>query len=217
MSRIPVVENIMYANEVLAGELRQRLDGAGVFGINLMASPGAGKTTFITGTVDRVKDKINIGYVDGDIETVIDAERIAKLGLPVVQINTGGGCHLDANMLNPALDQLPLDDLDLMLVENVGNLVCPANFDLGTHLNVLIASVPEGDDKPYKYPPMYRGVDVLILNKIDLLPYIPFKVDYFLKGVEILNPHLTTFQVSALHGEGMDAWAAWLLAQVSPE
>ena len=215
MPRIPVVENIMHANEILAGELRQRLDAAGVFGINLMASPGAGKTSFITGTVNRLQDKVSIGYVDGDIETVIDAERIANLGLPVVQINTGGNCHLDANMLNPALDELPLDELDLMLVENVGNLVCPANFELGTHLNVLIASVPEGDDKPYKYPPMYRGVDVLILNKIDLLPYIPFKVDYFLQGVEILNPNLTTFQVSALHGDGMEAWADWLLAKLS--
>jgi hydrogenase nickel incorporation protein HypB len=215
MPRIPVVENIMHANQVQAGELRRRLDTAGVFGINLMASPGAGKTSFITGTVNRLQDKVNIGYVDGDIETVIDAERIANLGLPVVQINTGGNCHLDANMLNPALDELPLDELDLMLVENVGNLICPANFELGTHLNVLIASVPEGDDKPYKYPPMYRGVDVLILNKIDLLPYIPFKVDYFLKGVEILNPNLTTFQVSALHGDGMDAWADWLMAQLT--
>jgi hydrogenase nickel incorporation protein HypB len=215
MPRIPVVENIMHANQVLAGELRQRLDAAGVFGINLMASPGAGKTSFITGTVNRLQDKLRIGYVDGDIETTIDAERIANLGMPVVQINTGGNCHLDANMLGPALDELPLNDLDLMLVENVGNLVCPANFELGTHLNILIASVPEGDDKPYKYPPMYRGVDVLILNKIDLLPYIPFKVDYFLQGVEILNPGLTTFQVSALHGDGMDAWANWLLANFS--
>jgi hydrogenase nickel incorporation protein HypB len=215
MARIPVVQNIMHANEVLAGELRRRLDAAGVFGINLMASPGAGKTTFIGGTVNRLKGKISIGYVDGDIETIIDAQRIADLGLPVVQINTGGNCHLDANMLNPALDELPLADLDLMLVENVGNLVCPANFELGTHLNVLIASVPEGDDKPYKYPPMYRGVDVLILNKIDLLPYIPFKVDYFLQGVEILNPNLTIFQVSALHGDGMQAWVDWLLARLS--
>ena len=215
MPRIPVVENIMQANQVLADELRQRLDAAGGFGINLMASPGAGKTSFITGTVNRLKDQLRIGYVDGDIETTIDTERIADLGVPVVQINTGGNCHLDANMLSPALDQLPLDQLDLMLVENVGNLVCPANFELGTHLNVLIASVPEGDDKPYKYPPMYRGVNVLILNKIDLLPYIPFKVDYFLQGVEILNPGLTTFQVSALHGEGMDKWVAWLVAKLS--
>ncbi|MBN1992039.1 MAG: hydrogenase nickel incorporation protein HypB [Anaerolineae bacterium] len=214
MPRIPVVENIMQANQVLAAELRQRLDAAGVVGLNLMASPGAGKTSFIIGTVNRLQHKARMGYVDGDIETTLDAERIAELGLPVVQINTGGSCHLDANMLGPALNELPLDELDLMLVENVGNLICPANFELGTHLNVLIASVPEGDDKPYKYPPMYRGVDVLILNKIDLLPYIPFKVDYFLRGVEILNPQLTTFQVSALHGDGMDEWANWLAAQL---
>jgi hydrogenase nickel incorporation protein HypB len=215
MARIPVVESIMHANEVLAEELRQRLDTAGVFAMNLMASPGAGKTTFITGTINRLKNDFRIGYVDGDIETTVDAERIARLGVPVVQINTGGNCHLDANMLGPALDKLPLAELDLMLVENVGNLICPANFELGTHLNVLIASVPEGDDKPYKYPPMYRGVDVLILNKIDLLPYIPFKVDYFLQGVEILNPRLTTFQVSALHGDGMDEWTTWLVEQLS--
>ena len=215
MPRIPIVESIMHANEVLAEELRQRLDAAGVFAVNLMASPGAGKTTVITGTINRLKNRLRIGYVDGDIETTVDAERIASLGVPVVQINTGGNCHLDANMLGPALDELPLNELDLLLVENVGNLVCPANFELGTHLNILIASVPEGDDKPYKYPPMYRGVDVLILNKIDLLPYIPFKVDYFLQGVEILNPDLTTFQVSALHGDGMDEWTAWLVEQLS--
>ncbi len=214
MPRIPVVEHIMQANQVLADELRQRLDAMGVFGINLMASPGAGKTSVISGTINRLKDKLRIGYVDGDIETTVDAERIAELGVPVVQINTGGNCHLDANMLSPALDELPLASLDLMLVENVGNLICPANFQLGTHLNILIASVPEGDDKPYKYPPMYRGVDVLILNKIDLLPYIPFKTDYFLQGVEILNPGLTTFQVSALHGDGMDEWVAWLAEQL---
>jgi hydrogenase nickel incorporation protein HypB len=214
MPRIPIVESIMHANEVLAEELRQRLDAAGVFAMNLMASPGAGKTTVITGMINRLKNRLRIGYVDGDIETTVDAERIASLGVPVVQINTGGNCHLDANMLGPALDKLPLAELDLLLVENVGNLICPANFELGTHLNVLIASIPEGDDKPYKYPPMYRGVDVLILNKIDLLPYIPFKVDYFLQGVEILNPGLTTFQVSALHGDGMDEWAAWLVEQL---
>ncbi len=211
MAQIPVVENILHANQVLADELRQRLDTAGVYGINLMASPGAGKTTFTTSTINRLKERLQIGYVDGDIASTVDAEKVATSGVPVVQINTGGNCHLDANMLNPALDQLPLDTLDVLLVENVGNLVCPANFQLGTHLNVLIASIPEGDDKPYKYPTMYRGVDVLILNKIDLLPYIPFKLDYFWQGVEILNPGLTTFQVSALHDEGMDEWIEWLM------
>lgn len=213
--RIPVVERILQANEDLAGQLRGRLDAAGLLALNLMASPGAGKTLLIQETVARLRDQLRIGYVNGDIATSLDAERVAVYDLPVVQINTGGDCHLDAAMLAPALDQLPLDQLDLLLVENVGNLVCPANFRLGTHLNVLIASVPEGDDKPYKYPGMYRGVDVMVLNKIDLLPYIPFDLDRFLHGVCILNPDVTVFQLSALKGDGLDAWTAWLVEQVA--
>jgi hydrogenase nickel incorporation protein HypB len=157
MPTIPVVQAIMRTNEVLAEEIRRRLDEAGVFGLNLMASPGAGKTTFVEGTIGRLKNRLRLGYVDGDIATVFDAERIAALDVPVVQINTGGDCHLDAAMLGPALDRLPLPDLDLLIVENVGNLICPASFNLGTHLNVLIASLPEGDDKPYKYPPPVSG------------------------------------------------------------
>ena len=214
---IPVVEQILFANNTLAEDLRRKLDAAGVFGINVMASPGAGKTTVITGTVERLLNRLKIGYVDGDIATSIDAERIAALDVPVVQINTGGNCHLDANMLAPAVDKLPLDGIDLMIVENVGNLICPANFQLGTHINVLVASVPEGDDKPYKYPTMYRGVDVLILNKVDLLPYIPFDVERFKHGVRVLSPNLKTFEVSSLHGDGMDAWVDWLAEQVAGE
>jgi hydrogenase nickel incorporation protein HypB len=214
---IPVVEQILFANNTLAEDLRRKFDAAGVFGINVMASPGAGKTTVITGTVERLLNRLKIGYVDGDIATSIDAERIAALDVPVVQINTGGNCHLDANMLAPAVDKLPLDDIDLMIVENVGNLICPANFQLGTHINVLVASVPEGDDKPYKYPTMYRGVDVLILNKVDLLPYIPFDVERFKHGVRVLSPNLKTFEVSGLHGDGMDAWVDWLAEQVAGE
>ena len=210
--RIPIVENIMHSNELLASEVRQRLDHANVFGLNIMASPGAGKTTFISSTINRLQGHRPIGYIDGDIATTIDAEKIARLGVPVVQINTGGNCHLDANMLNPALDKLPLEKIDMLLLENVGNLICPANFQLGTHLNVLVASIPEGDDKPYKYPGMYRGVDVLVLNKIDLLPYIPFNLDYFFQGVQTLNPDVTIFQLSALHDdEGMADWVAWLV------
>ncbi|OQY47887.1 MAG: hydrogenase accessory protein HypB [Anaerolineaceae bacterium 4572_78] len=170
MTRIPIVEHIMEANTTLAMELNERLNAANVFAVNIMASPGAGKTTFIKSTISLLKDTKRIGYIDGDIATTIDSEKVAELGIPVVQINTGGGCHLDSNMISPALDKLPLNDLDLIIIENVGNLICPANFNLGTHLNILLASIPEGDDKPYKYPPMYRGVDVLVLNKIDLLP-----------------------------------------------
>jgi hydrogenase nickel incorporation protein HypB len=213
--RIPVVERILQANDNLADQVRARLDAAGVLALNFMASPGAGKTSLIQATVARLRDRLRLGYIDGDIATTLDAERVAAYGLPVVQINTGGDCHLDATMLSPALDQLPLADLDLLLVENVGNLVCPANFRLGTHLNVLVASVPEGDDKPYKYPGIYRGVDVLLLNKMDLLPYIPFDVDRFTHGVRVLNPHLTTFHLSALHGDGVDAWTDWLVDQAA--
>lgn len=213
--RIPVVEDIMHANHVLAADIRARLDKVSIYGVNFMASPGAGKTTLIDGLVTRLAPRLRIGYVDGDIATTLDAERIARLGIPAVQINTGGNCHLDANMIGPALDRLPLDEIDLLFVENVGNLVCPVNFQLGTHLSVLIASVPEGDDKPFKYPSMYRGVDVVVLNKLDLLPYIPFDVERFMHGVAVLNPGLTSFQVSALHGTGMDAWADWLYVQAT--
>ena len=215
MARIPVVQNILSANAALAGDVRGRLDASGVFALNMMASPGAGKTSFITATIRALGDSLRVAYVDGDIETTIDAERIDALGVPVVQINTGGACHLDANMLSLALPQLPLDQVDLLIVENVGNLVCPAEFELGTHLNVLIASIPEGADKPYKYPTMYRGVDVLIVNKMDLLPYVPFDLGYFRRGVEVLSPGLTTFEVSCTTGDGIRAWVEWLKERVT--
>jgi hydrogenase nickel incorporation protein HypB len=215
MARIPVVQNILSANAALASDVRGRLDASGVFALNMMASPGAGKTSFITATIRALGDSLRVAYVDGDIETTIDAERVDALGVPVVQINTGGACHLDANMLSLALPQLPLDQVDLLIVENVGNLVCPAEFELGTHLNVLIASIPEGADKPYKYPTMYRGVDVLIVNKMDLLPYVPFDLGYFKRGVEVLSPGLTTFEVSCTTGDGIRAWVEWLKERVT--
>jgi hydrogenase nickel incorporation protein HypB len=212
--RISVVENILSANDQMAQKNREVLDKAGVFAINIMASPGAGKTTFIIKTLEALHGRLRLGVIEGDLATSIDAEKAAAAGLPAVQINTGGDCHLDAVMLANALPVLPLADLDLVLVENVGNLVCPASFALGTHMNVLIASIPEGDDKPYKYPGMYRGVQALVISKIDLLPYVPFNMDYFRQGVEILNPGVTTFPVSAKTGEGMQAWADWLVERV---
>ena len=175
-----------------------------------MASPGAGKTSLITRTIEALRDEVRIGAVDGDIATTLDADRIAAFGVPAVQINTGGGCHLDAVMLQRALLQLDLAELDLLIVENVGNLVCPANFKLGTHRDVLIASVPEGDDKPYKYPGMYRGVDALVLNKMDVLHAFDFDVDYFRHGVEVLNPGLAFFPLSCKTGEGVERWVDWL-------
>ena len=208
---IPVVENIMNANDQLAAQNRARLDEAGIFAINIMASPGAGKTSLIEQTLKRLPAEIKVAAVDGDIATSIDADRAAAAGATAVQIDTDGGCHLDAVMLNNALNQLgDLSQFDLLIVENVGNLVCPAAFQLGTHKSVLIASIPEGDDKPYKYPGMYQDVDALIVNKIDLLPYIPFKMDYFQRGVEILSPNLETFPLSCITGEGLDDWVKWL-------
>ena len=210
---IPVVENILSANDRMAALNRERLDGAGVLAINFMASPGAGKTSVILKTLEALNGRLRMGVVEGDLATSIDAEKAAAAGLPAVQINTGGGCHLDAAMLAEALPALPLSDLDLLIIENVGNLVCPANFRLGTHLDVLIASVPEGDDKPYKYPGMYRGAHALLINKIDLLPYVPFRMDYFRRGVEILNPGVEIFPVSCRTGEGIARWTDWLVGR----
>jgi hydrogenase nickel incorporation protein HypB len=208
--RVPVVEQILSANDQLAAGNRKQLDAAGIFAINIMASPGAGKTSLITRTIEALKEELRIGAVDGDIATTLDADRIAALGVPAVQINTGGACHLDAPMLQSALPQLPLTELDLLIIENVGNLVCPATFKLGVHRSVLIASVPEGDDKPYKYPVMYRGVDALVLNKIDVLEAFDFDVDYFRQGVEPLNPGLAFFPLSCKTGQGLERWLAWL-------
>lgn len=214
--RIPVVEKILSANDRLAAENRAILDQAGVFAINLMASPGAGKTSLIENTVRILisrRPELHLAVIDGDIATSLDADRAAAAGAFAVQINTGGDCHLDAVMLHDALPQLDLAQTDLLIVENVGNLVCPASFILGTHKSVLIASIPEGDDKPYKYPGMYRGVDALVINKIDLLPYTPFDMKFFKRGVEALNPGVVTFTLSCRTGEGLEDWVEWLVSQ----
>src|SRR5512133_4350170 len=205
--RVPVVEKIFSTNDKIANQNRQNLTAKKVMAINLMASPGAGKTSFILATIKRLQNQVRIGVIEGDTAPVtIDADKIISAGMPAVQINTGGDCHLDASMMADGLKQLPLDSLDLVIVENVGNLICPAAWDLGTHINLLIASVPEGDDKPYKYPNIYRGLQVLVINKLDLQPYVQFNMDYFQKGVELLNPGLVTFPVSCRTGEGFDAW-----------
>ena len=204
--RVEIVKRILDANDRLAQNNQAILEQHHVYAINLMASPGAGKTSFILETIKRLPAGIKLGVIEGDTAPVtIDSDKIAAAGMPVVQINTGGECHLDANMIEIALAELPLEALNLIIVENVGNLICPAAFQLGTHANVLIASIPEGDDKPYKYPNIYRGLDVLIINKIDLSPYIDFRMDYFQQGVEMLNPGLQTFALSAKTGEGFAA------------
>jgi hydrogenase nickel incorporation protein HypB len=213
--QVSVVEDILSANDQLAAANRERFDASGVFAINVMASPGAGKTSLIERTIQALGEELRIGAVDGDIASTVDADRFAALNVPAVQINTGGACHLDAVMLQGALPQLDLGEIDLLIIENVGNLVCPAAFDLGAHRSVLIASVPEGDDKPYKYPPMYRGVHALVLNKIDVLAAFDFDIDYFRRGAEALNPGLAFLPVSCKTGEGLDGWLTWLRGEVA--
>lgn len=212
--RVNVGEAILGANDRLAADNRRMLDQAGVFSLNLMASPGAGKTSLIERTLAALARSVRVGVIDGDIATSLDADRAAAAGAEAIQVNTGGACHLDAVMIQPALQRLSLDSLDLLVVENVGNLVCPASFALGTHKNVLIASVPEGADKPHKYPGMYRGIQALVLNKIDLLPYVEFDQAFFQQGVEALNPGVVTFPLSCRTGEGLTAWLAWIEAEV---
>jgi hydrogenase nickel incorporation protein HypB len=213
--RIPIIERVLSANDRLAEQNRSQIEMAGVYSINLMASPGAGKTSTILRTIEALS-QLRIGVVEGDTAAVtIDADKVLATGMPAVQVNTGGACHLDAVMLSNALTQLPLEDLDLLIVENVGNLICPSSYKLGTHGNVLIASIPEGDDKPYKYPKIYRGLDALILNKMDLQPYVSFDMDYFRHGVEMLNPGVTFFPISCRTGEGLSLWTAWLMHQIT--
>lgn len=216
--RVQVVEKILNANDQVAGLNRVKLDEKRIFSINLMASPGSGKTSLILQTIQGLNARMQIGVIEGDTAPVtIDADKILAAGMPAVQVNTGGECHLDAVMIDHALNALPLGNLDLVIVENVGNLICPAAFNLGTHANVLIASVPEGDDKPYKYPNIYRGLDVLIINKIDLLPYVSFNMEYFQQGVELLNPGLVTFPISCKTGEGIEKWIDWLQLRVNQQ
>ena len=211
---IKILKDILSANEQIALENRQLLDGKGVFAVNIMSSPGAGKTSLILETIRGLKEKIRIGVIEGDVSSTLDADLISKEKVPVIQINTGGGCHLDANMLNRALNNLPLQDVELLLIENVGNLVCPAEFAIGNHKRVLIASTPEGDDKPFKYPLMFDVVDAVLINKIDLLPHLKFDVESFSRTIKGINGRAEILQVSCTTGQGIEQWTSWLLTQM---
>jgi len=207
------VQGILSANDQIAMQNRELLDRQGILVINLMAAPGSGKTSLILRTVDALRDCLRIGVIEGDIASSIDADRVATCEIPVVQINTGGQCHLDAPMVHRALTQLPLDELDLIMVENVGNLICPVDFKLGENLNVMIASVPEGDDKPYKYPGIFLAVDAVVVNKIDLLPYVHFNMAAFENLVLGMNPGVRVFPISCETGRGIEDWAQWVVEQ----
>jgi hydrogenase nickel incorporation protein HypB len=211
---IKVVKDILGANEQIAEKNRQLLDSNKVFAVNLMSSPGAGKTSLILETLKRLKGKVKIGVIEGDVSSSLDAETVAKKGVPVVQINTGGGCHLDANMTSSALGNMPLKGIKLLFIENVGNLICPAEFALGEHRKVLISSIPEGDDKPFKYPLMFHQADAVLINKIDLLPYLKFDVQAFSRTIKRMNKKVKIIQISCTTGQGIEQWVSWLLNQI---
>lgn len=212
--KVAVVRDILEANARIAKENRQIFDQNGVVVVNLMSGPGAGKTTLLERTIEALRDRIRIGVVEGDIQTSRDAERIAGKGVPVAQINTNGACHLNGNMVRAALDTFDLGGLDLLVVENVGNLVCPAEFDIGEDFKVMILSVAEGADKPSKYPLMFQKSAVLLINKIDLLPYVDCEMEELRRDARAINPRLKVIEVSCKTGVGMREWYDWLGDQV---
>ena len=209
--RLAVEQDLLAGNNRVADQVRSRLGSQGVLALNLISSPGSGKTTLLCETVRRLRGRVPVAVIEGDQQTTRDADRIAAAGAPAVQINTGKGCHLEARAIQDALDQVPMPSGGILFIENVGNLVCPALFDLGERDKVVILSVTEGDDKPAKYPHIFDAATVMVLNKVDLLPHVDFDVDRCLAEARRLQPNLEVLQVSARTGEGMDAWVDWLL------
>ncbi|MDY6988173.1 MAG: hydrogenase nickel incorporation protein HypB [Thermodesulfobacteriota bacterium] len=212
--KIPVVRNILEVNDRIAEEHRRLFQHYNLLVLNLMSSPGAGKTTLLENTIGELKKKMRVGVIEGDIQTSADAERIVQSGAVAVQINTDGACHLDANMIKVALPAMNLGEVDLLFIENVGNLVCPAEFDLGEDSKVMILSVTEGDDKPEKYPLMFHEASVLLINKIDLLPYVNFDMNRAREAVIRINPDIEIFEISCQTREGLDSWFQWILCHV---
>ena len=219
MDEVKVIEikkSIFADNDKDAASLRKELKDRGVYLLNLMSAPGSGKTTTLIGLINRIKDKIRVAVMEADIDSDVDARKIkAATGVPSIQLHTGGMCHLDAEMTRQGLDNVGLEDADLVILENVGNLVCPAEFDTGAVRNAMILSVPEGDDKPLKYPLMFSVCDVVILNKTDVLPYFDFDVEKFRQNVVMRNPRAVIFPICAKTGEGIDALAEWMLQEVN--
>jgi hydrogenase nickel incorporation protein HypB len=213
-SRVAVLEDIFSENDRVAGENRARFDAAGVRTVNLMSSPGAGKTTLLKRTLARLAGAMRIGILEGDIATSIDADQLEGFGAAVALVNTaagfGGECHLDAVMVRSGLARLPLADLELLIIENVGNLVCPAEFNVGEHAKAMVYAVTEGEEKPLKYPVMFRAVDTVVVNKVDLLPYLDFDLDLFLANLHAVNPRATVIQASARTDAGVEEWCRWL-------
>ena len=211
---LTIKEDILEANDAKSRANAEFLEKKGIMMVNIMSSPGAGKTTVILKTIEDMKDKIRMGVIEGDVASSVDADKINEQSVPVVQINTAGGCHLDANQIKHGLDNLPLDDIDLLLVENVGNLICTAEFTLGEQKRVMILSLPEGHDKPYKYPLMFTEVEVVLVSKMDLAPLLEFDLDEFSSAVKGLNEKAEIIPISAKTGEGMNTWYSWLEKQL---
>ncbi len=209
-----VHENVLDANDTLARANRDLFDRAGTYTINMMSSPGAGKTALLERTLERLRNQLRLGVLEGDVQTTLDADRLARFHIPLVQVNTdpgfGGECHLDANMVRSGLGELPLEDIDILIIENVGNLVCPAEFKVGEDVRVMVYSVTEGEEKPLKYPLMFRSADLVLVNKVDLLEHLDFDLEQFLGNLDAVNPGVRTVLTSARTGQGVDEWCDWL-------
>jgi len=215
MSVMTIERKVLEKNDSLAAANRKRFAQNGLLTLNIVSSPGAGKTTLLEATIEHLKNRVRIAVVEGDVQTDLDAQRVASYGVPVVQIVTNGGCHLEAGLVAEAVDRLDLDAIDLLLIENVGNLVCPANFDLGEAMKVVVLSTTEGADKPLKYPAMFRRASVLIINKVDLLPYVNVDVDDIKRHARQINPDLAVFEIAATSRLGVAEWCDWLVARLT--
>ena len=211
---IKVLKNILDANDQMALQNRKLLASKKIMMVNVWASPGAGKTTTMLRTAEALKEKARMAVIEGDVASSIDTVKLTESGVTAIQINTDGGCHLDAGMVNMALQNLPLDELDVIFIENVGNLICPGEFDLGEYKRIIISSTPEGEDKPHKYPLMFTIADACIVNKIDLIPYVNFDIDNFTRTVRGMNGSIQIFKISSINGNGVDKWADWVLKQL---
>jgi hydrogenase nickel incorporation protein HypB len=214
MSVVTIERKVLEKNDVFAAENRRRFSAHRLLAMNVVSSPGAGKTSLLERTIERLKDRWRLAVVEGDVQTDLDAQRVARYGVPAIQIVTNGGCHLEARLVQDAIDELDLPALDAVVIENVGNLVCPANYDLGEDFKVVVLSTTEGDDKPLKYPGMFRNASVLVINKVDLLPYVPCNIAALREHARSINPGLTVFETSCTSGEGLPAWCDWVSAEI---
>jgi hydrogenase nickel incorporation protein HypB len=215
MNVVTIERKILEKNDAVARKNRESFDARRIYAINLVSSPGSGKTTLVERTLEQLRKKVRIAVIEGDVQTDLDAQRVSAYGVPTVQIVTNGGCHLEANLVSDALAHIDLDGIELLIIENVGNLVCPANYDLGEAAKVVVLSVTEGDDKPLKYPAMFRHASALVVNKIDLLPYLRCSIDALIRNALEINPRLQVFRLSAVTGEGVESWTSWLAAEAS--